>query len=42
MKPQYATDTTGALLAFKITGKSFISVGADRVPSVEAIKVPVE
>ena len=39
MKPTYATETTGALLAFKITDKKFVSIGAERVPTVEMIKV---
>ena len=41
MKPTYATDTTDALLAFKITGSKYVSIGADRVPTVEMIKVKV-
>ena len=41
MKPTYATDTTGALLAFKITGKKFVSIGNERVATVEMIHVPV-
>lgn len=41
MKPTYATDMTGALLAFKITGNKFVSVGNERVPTVEMIHVPV-
>lgn len=36
-KPEYATSDADALVAFKITGKSFVSVGADRVPTVEMI-----
>ena len=39
MKPTYATDTSNALLAFKITGKKFVSIGAERVPTVEMICV---
>lgn len=39
MKPTYATDTTGALLSFKITGNKFVSIGSDRVPTVEMICV---
>lgn len=39
MKPTYATDTTGALLAFKITGNKYVSIGAERVPTVEMIFV---
>ena len=39
MKPTYATETTGALLAFKITDKKFVSIGSERVPTVEMIKV---
>ena len=41
MKPTYATDTTGALLAFKITGKKYVSIGTERIPTVEMIKVDV-
>ena len=39
MKPTYATDTSDALLAFKITGKKYVSIGAERVPTVEMICV---
>lgn len=39
MKPTYASDTSGALLAFKITGKKFVSIGAERVATVEMICV---
>ena len=39
MKPTYATDTSNALLAFKITGKKYVSIGAERVPTVEMICV---
>lgn len=35
MKPEYATTTDGAVLAYEITGKKFVSVGAERVPTVE-------
>lgn len=41
MKPTYAQNTTGALLAFKITGKKFVSIGSERVPTVEMIRVDV-
>lgn len=41
MKATYATDTTDALIAFKITGNKFVSIGADRVPTVEMIRVTV-
>ena len=39
MKPTYAVDTSNALLAFKITGKKYVSIGAERVPTVEMICV---
>lgn len=39
MKPTYATDTSNALLAFKITGNKYVSIGAERVPTVEMICV---
>lgn len=39
MKATYATDTTDAIKAFKITGDSFVSIGADRIPTVEMICV---
>lgn len=39
MKPTYATSAEGAVLAFKITGKKYVSIGADRVPTVEMIRV---
>ena len=39
MKPTYATDTSNALLAFKITGTKYVSIGAERVPTVEMICV---
>ncbi len=39
MKPTYAADTTGAIKAFKITGNKFVSIGAERVPTVEMICV---
>ena len=41
MKATYATDTADALIAFKITGNKFVSIGADRVPTVEMIRVTV-
>ncbi len=41
MKPTYATSATGALLAFKITGNKWVSIGAERVPTVEMIRVDV-
>lgn len=39
MKPTYAADTTDAIRAFKITGKKYVSIGAERVPTVEMICV---
>ena len=39
MKPTYAADTSDALLAFKITGNKYVSIGAERVPTVEMICV---
>ena len=39
MKPTYAANTSDALLAFKITGKKYVSIGAERVPTVEMICV---
>ena len=39
-KPTYSTDGTDGLLTFKITGKKYVSVGAERVPTVELIAVP--
>lgn len=39
VKPTYATDTNDAIKAFKITGKKFISIGSERVPTVEMICV---
>lgn len=39
MKPTYATDTTDAIKAFKITGSSYVSIGSDRVATVEMICV---
>ncbi len=39
MKPTYATDTTDAIRAFKITGNKYVSIGAERVPTVEMICV---
>ena len=39
MKPTYAANTNDALLAFKITGKKYVSIGAERVPTVEMICV---
>lgn len=41
MKPTYAKTAAGALIAFKITGKKFVSIGAERVPTVEMIRVNV-
>lgn len=37
MEPTYAADDTDALLSFRITGKKFVSVGSERVPTVEMI-----
>ena len=39
MKPEYAKDTTDALIAFKITGNGFVSIGNERVKTVEMIHV---
>lgn len=39
MKPTYATDTTDAIRAFKITDNKYVSIGAERVPTVEMICV---
>ena len=39
MKATYATDTTDAIRAFKITGNKYVSIGAERVPTVEMICV---
>ena len=39
MKPTYAADTSDALLAFKIIDKKYVSIGAERVPTIEMIKV---
>ena len=39
MVPTYATDVADAMLAFKITGEKFVSIGAERVPTVELINV---
>lgn len=39
MKPTYATDTSDAIRAFKITGNKYVSIGAERVPTVEMICV---
>ena len=39
MKPTYAANTSDALLAFKITGNKYVSIGAERVPTVEMICV---
>ena len=41
MKPEYATDTTDAVLAFKITGNKYVSIGDERVKTVELIHVEV-
>lgn len=37
MEPEYATSADGAVLAFEITGTSFVSIGGERVPTVELI-----
>lgn len=39
MKPEYATDVTDAVKAFKITDHKYVSIGAERVPTVEMICV---
>ena len=39
MKATYATDTSDAIKAFKITDNKFVSIGAERVPTVEMICV---
>lgn len=39
MKATYATDISDAIRAFKITGNKFVSIGAERVPTVEMICV---
>lgn len=39
MKATYATDTTDAIKAFKIAGNKYVSIGAERVPTVEMICV---
>ena len=39
MKPEYAKDTTDALIAFKITGNGFVSIGNERVKTVEMIHI---
>lgn len=39
LKPTYAADTTDAVKAFKITGEKFVSIGSERVPTVEMICV---
>ena len=39
MKPTYAADTTDAILAFKITGNKYVSIGSERVQTVEMICV---
>lgn len=39
MKPTYAADTTDAIRAFEITGKKYVSIGTERVPTVEMICV---
>lgn len=41
MKPEYAKDTTDALVAFKITGDGFVSIGNERVKTVEMIHVEI-
>lgn len=37
MEAEYATSTDDALLALKITGTGFVSIGGERVPTVEVI-----
>lgn len=39
MKATYATDVADAIKAFKITGNKYLSIGAERVPTVEMICV---
>ena len=39
MKATYATDISDAIRAFKITGNKFVSIGAERVKTVEMICV---
>lgn len=39
MKPTYASDTTGAIKAFRITGNKFVSIGSERVATVEMVRV---
>lgn len=39
MKPTYSENVTDAVLAFKITGEKFVSIGSERVPTVELINV---
>jgi hypothetical protein len=39
MKPTYATSTDDAVLAYKITGTKFVSIGSERVPTVELMRV---
>lgn len=39
MVPTYATDTSSAVLAFKITGTKYVSIGSERVATVEMIYV---
>lgn len=35
VKPTYATTTDGALVAMKILGKHYVTIGAERVPTIE-------
>lgn len=42
MKPEYATSDADAIVAFKITGEKFVSVGTDRVPTTEMICIGVK
>ena len=39
MKPTYSENVIDAVLAFKITGEKFVSIGSERVPTVELINV---
>ena len=39
MKPTYAADKSDALIAYKITGEKFVSIGNERVATVELICV---
>lgn len=41
MEPEYATETTDAVLAFKITGNKYVSIGDERVKTVELIHIDV-